>query len=526
MRHWKPAILMLSLGAALLMPPLFANATSPASPVLSPTSGEDPQGDPTAWHVNWFRDQNHNKVDDQIEGYIPMGTAWLDFLVTFSRAEYTAYQDSLLNRLQNIVGPYGGVVEQGFQILPTALVTGSELNYPLWQESWPMYLDPLLFELFVINDDLPVVMIEAVHALGPAAVKPCHSNGNTPQYASGFLVDDNVISAVWDTAGGEWPCGTTGALHSVAILDAGMDVVGSTDGLKFAGGYDAVTRSETDPIDQTGKQGSNNLWHGTRVGYIAQGLDKVLGVAPFAVPIDVNLAYAHTDTLPEGHTTSDRILEALDWVLAKKDTTWTPAGAPNINIDQIDVVNISYTDQGPIVLRFLPVPLAPTSNSNGTDNLSRAVDSLVVNAGITVVVGAGNEGLAGAGFRGLAAASKAITVGAYDAADPDSSLTWSSHGGGPFGLIKPDLAAPGVNILTSNPRGTGTSFAAPQVAGAVALMRQAHPTATPAQLAQALRDSAEPPAGHQGYHAYFGYGRLDVDAAITELDGILAESKR
>ncbi len=493
--------------------------------LLALGAGEAAANDEAPWYLGWFRDQNNNRIDDEIEAFGVGGPELVDFMVTFERGPYAADRDSLLAELEAIVIPFGGHVEQGFEILPTALVVGSELIYPLWQNSFPFYLDPLMFELLVVHANLPVVMVEAIQAAAPGAaspVVPCGPTALDPAFDSAFLFDSMVLPSVWDTTGGEWPCGTTGLNTTCAVVDAGVDGYGPYDPLKIAGAFDAVSGEEDDPADQTGPAGSNNLWHGTRVGHVALGLDRAYGVAPFAALIDVNIAYPDSDTLPEGHTTSDRILAAFDWLLANRDRTWSPVGAPSIEIDRIDAVNLSYSDRGPIALRFLPIPTSAPALSNGSDQLSRAVDSLVVNGALPVVVGAGNEGALGAGFGGLAAAARAITVGAYDAAYPDSSLDWSSHGGGIYGLVKPDLAAPGVDIFTSDDKGRGTSFAAPQVAGAVALMRALEPDASADRLARALRDSALPPEGAQGHHDYFGYGRLDVEAALAVLDTLVA----
>lgn len=501
-----------------------AAAAQPRTPVQVRAPSVD-GGDEDPWYLCWFRDLNNNRIDDEIEDFEIGAPMRVDFMVTFERAAYAADRDSLVAELDAIAAPFGGHVEQAFEILPSVLVVGTELNYPLWDNFFNTYLDPFFINLFMVPMPLPVVMVESIHQSGPgAAVAPCSTTLSDPLFDSDFLADSNVLPAVWDTTGGEWPCGTSGLSTTVAIVDAGVDGYGSIDPLKLAGGYDAVAGMELDPADQTGPTGADNLWHGTRVGHVAMGLDRAYGVAPFAALIDVNIAYAHTDTLPEGHTTSDRILAAFDWLLAHKDDTWSPIGAPSIDIGRIDAVNVSYTDHGPIAVRFLPIPTspgAPMGLSDGSDLLSRAVDSLVVNGGMPVVVGAGNDGEAGAGFGGLAAAANAITVGAYDSAEPDSSVAWSNHGVGIYGVVKPDLVGSGVDIYTGGAKGSGTSFAAPQVAGAVALMRSAHPTATPAELARALRDSAVPPEGSSGYHSYFGYGRLDVEGALAVIDTLV-----
>jgi subtilisin family serine protease len=111
-----------------------------------------------------------------------------------------------------------------------------------------------------------------------------------------------------------------------------------------------------------------------------------------------------------------------------------------------------------------------------------AVDALEA-AGIFVVVGAGNNGDAGCSSitDPPSLYPSTFTVGAVNA---DNSLaSFSSKGPAVlFGqiLIKPDLVAPGVDVLSAFPGGTyqmasGTSMATPHVAGAVALLWSANP---------------------------------------------------
>ncbi|MFD3446683.1 S8 family serine peptidase [Microbacteriaceae bacterium 4G12] len=87
--------------------------------------------------------------------------------------------------------------------------------------------------------------------------------------------------------------------------------------------------------------------------------------------------------------------------------------------------------------------------------------------------------------------------------------------------IKPDVVAPGVNIMSTIPGGylalQGTSMAAPHVAGAAALLKQAHPDWNPDQVKAALMNTAKVLFDEKGrkYHIYEqGAGRIQIDYAL------------
>ncbi|WP_368506041.1 S8 family serine peptidase [Alkalihalophilus sp. As8PL] len=87
--------------------------------------------------------------------------------------------------------------------------------------------------------------------------------------------------------------------------------------------------------------------------------------------------------------------------------------------------------------------------------------------------------------------------------------------------VKPDLVAPGVSIDSTVPKGylglNGTSMSAPHVAGAAALLKQAHPEWSPEQIKAALMNSAKKltsPEGERYLPHEQGAGRLQVDKAL------------
>lgn len=151
-------------------------------------------------------------------------------------------------------------------------------------------------------------------------------------------------------------------------------------------------------------------------------------------------------------------------------------------------------------------------------------------AGIFMAVSAGNSGPRCESLLDpLAIYQDVFTVGAID---PKGSVTDFSSRGPVYvdgsGRIKPDIIAPGEEVLSSFPDGTykslqGTSMAGPHVAGVVALMWSAQPRLIGDidRTEQILRDTAKPYSGRRvgcfqvgNPSPTYGYGVLDAYAAV------------
>jgi subtilisin family serine protease len=155
--------------------------------------------------------------------------------------------------------------------------------------------------------------------------------------------------------------------------------------------------------------------------------------------------------------------------------------------DGMDVLNMSFGEP----------EIAPNR-----DIVVRAVDA-AAKAGVVSAIAAGNDfdefghgTVASPGSAPAAITAAAVTTSRTGT--PDVIGDFSSAGPTPVSLrLKPEVASPGVNILSAQPRDrwavfSGTSMAAPHVAGAAALLRERHPRWTVAQIKSALVLTGDP----------------------------------
>jgi subtilisin family serine protease len=253
--------------------------------------------------------------------------------------------------------------------------------------------------------------------------------------------------------------GTSGSGIVVAVIDTGIDYThpalggGMGRGFKVIGGRDFIGRDD-DPMDDNG--------HGTHVaGTIAASASGLIGVAPDVTLIGYKVLAA------DGSGPTSGIIAAIERCADPNGD-----GDPS---DHVHVANLSLGGPG-----------------DAEDAASRAVDNAVA-AGVVMVVAAGNDGVtASIGSPGTALG--ALTVAAID--DDGRITDFSSRGPAPRLLgFKPDVSAPGFEVVSARLGGgtiaaSGTSMAAPHVAGVAALLRKLHPEWTPAEIKGAITSSA------------------------------------
>ncbi|MDE0392498.1 MAG: S8 family serine peptidase [Rhodospirillales bacterium] len=160
---------------------------------------------------------------------------------------------------------------------------------------------------------------------------------------------------------------------------------------------------------------------------------------------------------------------------------------------------------------------------DGIDNIPQITSAMrdAAAAGRIMVAALGNEaiiGPAGAPASNVAdsgIAGYAIAVGALDpTGNTDAGFSNTCHGVANYCLF-----APGESIVTTRAGGGhetvhGTSFAAPYVAGAAAVLWAAFPNKRGNQIVQRLLSTASP-LGGQSFSQYFGHGALDLGAAMS-----------
>jgi len=287
---------------------------------------------------------------------------------------------------------------------------------------------------------------------------------------------------------------------TIAVVDSGIDSTRADFGSRVLDQVNLASLSPNSPGDGYG--------HGTFVaGIAAGGADGFAGVAPSANLVSVDVMN------DQGEATVADIVSACDWILQNKAQY------------NIRVANFSLHAMDRASLFF--------------DPLDQAVEKLWLN-GVVVVTAAGNYADNGAESGVPFAPGNdpfVITVGASDVNDTlgtsdDTAAPWSAWGYTPDGFMKPDLSAPGRYIIgpvsagaglaverpdhvTSDANGymqlSGTSFSAPMVSGAAAMLLAQHPDWTPDQVKGALMVSASPtPAAAPGS---LGAGELNVAAA-------------
>jgi len=273
-----------------------------------------------------------------------------------------------------------------------------------------------------------------------------------------------------------WKQGLTGKDVTVGHLDTGVD--GKHPALKGRiadfGEWDLLGRRlpSASPHD--------SAMHGTHTAGTICGVavgGQSVGVAP-----DAQL---YSGLVIEGGDTTARILGGLDWLVG-------------LGV-RIVSMSLGYPGYTPVFTRLIDV---------------------LASRNVLPVFAVGNEGPNTS--RSPGNYPESLGIGAIDEKGHTAAFSGSEHFARKVDPDKPDCVAPGVAIISAKPGGgyqemDGTSMATPHVAGIAALLLQAKPSATAAEIQAALLKSCKPINGEPPLR--YGHGVVQPEEALKLLTG-------
>lgn len=286
-------------------------------------------------------------------------------------------------------------------------------------------------------------------------------------------------------------CGNRGI--TIAMLDTGIAVHPDFDNRLIA--FSDFVNGKRDPYDDSG--------HGTHVagcmcgsGGLSNG--KYKGIAPVSrLVVGKVLDY-------KGDGIIESMSDGIEWVLGNRKKY------------DIRILNIS-------------IGMGETAEKERMDKLLKLVDE-AWECGLIVVCAAGNSGPRAMTISPIGARKTVITVGCneggYFGDRANICESYSSRGPSPYDMKKPDIVAPGTDIVSCNAfyerRGwryrnaytakSGTSMATPIVSGAMALLLQKYPYFSNDQAKRKLLATARDL--HEMWNKQ-GAGMIQVNSLLT-----------
>ena len=522
------------------LPPLYCDEIT-----ICPTPSRNPiipEGaisieEPGWWH-RYSPDKDSNGFDDRLQYVLsgaypsesPTAIIGSDGKLTVAINVDYAWNPRAVDiaQLTEVLENHGWVGEEG----------GAEIFPHHWVDSIAIDKVPQSSLLDIYH--LPgVVVIEQQNVLAPTldVATPSIKARSSSVYATSAQMlgyrGDGIIIAIIDS-------GVDNEHRSLNDFDdinddPDADATSYSDA-KYLGGYDSTsgtnnTDGTDDPDDTAG--------HGTHVAGIALGTGgptrQHMGVAPGAYLIDVK---AFQDI---GRANSQDTQDSISWVIDNKNTLWKSNGT---ELRGIHIMSMSF---GRVMS---PVPGTPDTGDDGTGVEARLVNK-AFDEGIVPVCAMGNDG--SNYVSSPASADRCIAVAALDdhntiLRDDDSVAGYSNYGprqddGDSDSLdeLKPDVIAPGSGIKSAEAQFSsiggvggsvladdsytskdGTSMATPMVSGLCALILQANPNFSPADVRDALHFNSEfnnsldveDSFNGNEWNATEGFGRIDAPLSL------------
>jgi hypothetical protein len=284
-------------------------------------------------------------------------------------------------------------------------------------------------------------------------------------------------------AGAAYAKGIDGTGQTVAVIDTGLN----TTLAEFAG---AVDPASTDIIKERAGQALTDVeGHGTAVASIVGARKN--GLQTHGVAYSARIMAIRADSFSATGTATDQFFTED---IARATTYAVTNGA--------SIINYSLGGEG-----AMPINLA--------DALRQAAARDVI-----LVASAGNNGkgtvtnLIAMWVTGSEATGHGIAVGSVGSNNQISSFSNRAGSSANFYIVAPGEAIRAVDNVGDDVTGTGTSMATPHVSGAAALLKQAFPHLTGAQIVDLILRTATD-LGDPGTDAVYGRGLLNVAAALS-----------
>lgn len=317
-------------------------------------------------------------------------------------------------------------------------------------------------------------------ATEPPRQTPSPTSISEAQARSGqYWLDDYGVREAWKTSTGEGV--------QIAVIDTGVD--GSHPDLEGAvtAGTDVSGIGAADGEEPLGADPNHGTMvssvaagrgHGAQSSSAAGGSEGVIGVAPDAGILAVSTALGTSE--PGVRSTDEQIPDAVRWAVDNgADVINMSVGSPEQSWPESWDEAFAYAEEKDVL-----IVAAAGNRGNGLVQ----VGAPATIPSVLTVGGVDREGVAG-----RESSSQGISIGV---AGPAEQLVGAVPGG--------DYS-----------RWTGTSAAAPVVAGTAALIMAEHPELSAEEVAYRITASARD-AGESGRDPLYGYGVLDAEAAVTE----------
>ncbi len=368
-------------------------------------------------------------------------------------------------------------------------------------------------EVATVSWDPPVPAVEDVKPDPSSVVFPQDHTLTPPKTAIAWGVRKIRAPAVWDTLG------FTGEGIVVGLIDTGVnynhpDLQGrmwtnpgeipnngiDDDNNGYVDDYYGYDFAEDDPIPMD-DHGHGTHTAGTIAGNGASGVQT--GVAPGAKIMALK-------TLIQGSGSESYSIEAAQYALAmgahlcSMSLGWTWPNSSDRSTWRTAIENLAA---GGVLF------VKSAGNRGDATSVYPVPHNLSVPGGVPILV--------------AAAATDSFDVRAYFSSMGPTVWDYPDHNAPPYddwpyppGYPKPDLSAPGVDVLSLDYTGgytlkSGTSMAAPHVAGVAALILEAVPFLTVEEIKEVLMNSALD-LGPEGFDTLYGAGRLDAYEALLE----------